>query len=80
MRTATLAGIGIALSPVWLFGDDIKAKRPEGVVLTPYRPKPLPIHALSPVNRRYSAKVKAFVDYFKAEFDGDAFVSAYRSQ
>lgn len=79
VRTATLAGIGIALAPVWLFGDDIKAKRVR-VVLTPYRPKPLPIHALSPVNRRYSAKVKAFVDYFKAEFDGDAFVSAYRSQ
>ena len=79
MRAATLAGIGIALSPVWLFGDDIKAKRVR-VVLTPYPPKPLPIHALSPVNRRYSAKVKAFVEYFQAEFDGDPFVSAYRSQ
>jgi DNA-binding transcriptional LysR family regulator len=77
VRAATLAGIGIALAPVWLFGDDILAKRVK-VVLANYRPKPLPIHALSPVNRRYSAKVRAFVDFFQAEFEVDPFVSAYR--
>jgi len=78
VRAATLSGIGIALSPVWLFGDDIRAKRLK-VVLTDYQPKPLPIHAVSPVNRRYSAKVNAFVDFFKAEFDLDPFVSGYRA-
>jgi len=78
VRAATLSGIGIALSPIWLFGDDIRAKRLK-VVLTDYQPKPLPIHAVSPANRRYSAKVNAFVDFFKAEFDLDPFVSGYRA-
>jgi DNA-binding transcriptional LysR family regulator len=78
VRAATLSGIGIALSPIWLFGDDIRAKRLK-VVLTDYQPKPLPIHAVSPANRRYSAKVNAFVDFFKAEFDLDPFVSGYRT-
>ena len=27
VRAATLSGIGIALSPIWLFGEDIRAKR-----------------------------------------------------
>jgi len=78
VRAATLSGIGIALSPIWLFGEDIRAKRLK-VVLTDYQPKPLPIHAVSPANRRYSAKVNAFVDFFKAEFDLDPFVSGYRA-
>jgi DNA-binding transcriptional LysR family regulator len=78
VRAATLLGIGIALSPIWLFGDDIRAKRLK-VVLTDYQPKPLPIHAVSPANRRYSAKVNAFVDFFRAEFDLDPFVSGYRA-
>jgi DNA-binding transcriptional LysR family regulator len=77
VRAATLGGIGIALSPVWLFGDDIQAKRLK-VVLADYHPKPMPIHALLPANRRHSAKVKACVDYFQAEFERDSFVSAYR--
>lgn len=77
VRAATLAGIGIAFSPVWLFGEDIRAKRLK-VVLADYRPKPMPIHALLPANRRYSAKVKACVDFFQAEFELDPFVSAYR--
>jgi len=78
VRAATLSGIGIALSPIWLFGEDIRAKRLK-VVLKDYQPKPLPIHAVSPANRRYSAKVNAFVDFFKAEFDLDPFVSGYRA-
>jgi len=77
IRAATLSGIGIVLAPVWLFGEDIRAKRVK-VVLTDYRPKPFPIHALLPENRRNSAKVKACVDFFQAEFELDPFVSAYQ--
>ena len=79
VRSAALAGIGIALSPVWLIGDDIRARRLK-VILADYGPKPVPIHALLPSNRRHSAKVKACMDFFKAEFDVDPFVSGYRSQ
>jgi DNA-binding transcriptional LysR family regulator len=75
VREATLAGIGISLSPMWLVGEDIRARRVK-VVLADYLAKPVPIHALSPANRRYSAKVKACVDFFQSEFEGDPFVSA----
>lgn len=44
-----------------------------------YQPNPLPIHAVSPAIWRYSAKVNALVDFFKAELDVDPFVSAYRA-
>jgi DNA-binding transcriptional LysR family regulator len=78
VRAATLAGIGIALTPVWLFGEDLRRQCLK-VLLSDYLPKPLPIHALSPTNRRHSAKVRAFVEFFQAEFDTDPFVSGYRS-
>ncbi len=77
IRGATLAGIGIAFAPAWLFGPDIVLERLK-VVLADYPPKPVPIHAVSPANRRYSAKVKACVDFYQAGFERDPFVSAYR--
>jgi DNA-binding transcriptional LysR family regulator len=77
VRAATLAGIGIALAPVWLFGDDIRRGWLK-LVLSDYRPRPLPIHALSPENRRNSAKVKACADFFQAAFEHDPLVTAYR--
>lgn len=79
IRAATLAGIGIAFAPVWLFGEDIQGKRLK-VVLADYRPKPMPVHAVLPETRRHSAKVKACVDFFQAAFEADPFVSGYRSQ
>jgi DNA-binding transcriptional LysR family regulator len=77
VRAAALDGIGIAFAPLWLFGDDIRARRIRAI-LVDYRPKPLPIHAVSPTVRRHSAKIKAWVDYFHAAFDADPFVSAHR--
>jgi DNA-binding transcriptional LysR family regulator len=73
VRAATLAGIGIALTPLWLFGDDIRAGDVV-TILVDYRPEPLPIHALSPSNRRSSAKVKACVDYFQPAFEDNLWV------
>lgn len=77
VRAAALDGVGIAFAPVWLFGEDVRAKRLK-VVLADYEPKPLPIHAVSAANRRHSAKVKACVDFFQAEFAVDPFISGYR--
>jgi len=77
VRAATVAGIGVAFAPVWLFGEDVRRKRLREV-LVDYVPRPVPIHALSPANRRNSAKVKACVDFFQAEFALDPFVSAFR--
>jgi len=62
IRELVLGGLGIALSPVWLFSEDLKAGRVIAI-LQEYSAQSLPIHAVSPANRRQSARVKAFVDY-----------------
>jgi DNA-binding transcriptional LysR family regulator len=62
IREMVLGGLGIALSPVWLFSEDLKAGRVTAI-LQNYTAQSLPIHAVSPANRRQSARVKAFVDY-----------------
>ena len=62
VREMVLTGLGIALSPLWLFYDDLKAGRVVAV-LQDYTPLSLPIHAVSAPNRRQSARVRAFVDY-----------------
>ncbi|MBV6751670.1 LysR family transcriptional regulator [Pseudomonas chlororaphis] len=62
IREMVLGGLGIALSPVWLFAEDLKAGRVTAI-LSGYQTQSLPIHAVFPANRRQSARVKAFVDY-----------------
>lgn len=62
IREMVLGGLGIALSPVWLFSEDIKEGRVIAL-LQDYQTQSLPIHAVSPANRRQSARVNAFVDY-----------------
>ncbi|MEJ5061744.1 MULTISPECIES: LysR family transcriptional regulator [unclassified Pseudomonas] len=62
IREMVLGGLGISLSPVWLFSEDLKAGRVVAI-LQDYAAQSLPIHAVSPANRRQSARVKAFVDY-----------------
>ncbi|TWC20024.1 MULTISPECIES: LysR family transcriptional regulator [unclassified Pseudomonas] len=62
IREMVLGGLGIALSPVWLFSEDLNAGRVTAI-LQDYTAQSLPIHAVSPANRRQSARVKAFVDY-----------------
>ncbi|WP_433736304.1 LysR family transcriptional regulator [Pseudomonas putida] len=62
IREMVLGGMGISLSPVWLFSEDLKAGSVTAI-LQNYIAQSLPIHAVSPANRRQSARVKAFVDY-----------------
>ncbi|WP_395608272.1 LysR family transcriptional regulator [Pseudomonas sp. B22129] len=62
VREMVLTGLGIALSPLWLFAADLKAGRVVAL-LQDYTPLSLPIHAVSAPNRRQSARVRAFVDY-----------------
>ncbi|EJM82070.1 MULTISPECIES: LysR family transcriptional regulator [unclassified Pseudomonas] len=62
IREMVLGGLGIALSPVWLFSEDLKAGRVTAI-LQDYTAQSLPMQAVSPANRRQSARVKAFVDY-----------------
>lgn len=67
IREMVVAGLGIAMSPVWLFSDDLLTGRVVAI-LQEYTPQPLPVYALSPANRRQSARVRALVDYMVEAF------------
>jgi DNA-binding transcriptional LysR family regulator len=59
IRASVLSGMGIGYSPTWLFEDEL-ARGELQVLLPDWPAPPLPIHLVSPVQRRESAKVKAF--------------------
>lgn len=62
LRSAALAGVGIATTASFIVHDDFK--RGDLVpVLPAYRMRPRDIYAVYPHNRHLSPKVRAFVDY-----------------
>jgi LysR family transcriptional regulator, regulator for bpeEF and oprC len=67
IKAATLAGFGLAHTPGWLFGNEIKS----GVVrrvLTDFEPAELAISAVWPKSRRQATKVRAFIDFITDAF------------
>ncbi|MDX2255285.1 MAG: LysR family transcriptional regulator [Pseudanabaenaceae cyanobacterium bins.39] len=74
IREAVLSGLGIALAPVWMFGDDLYQGNLK-LVLQDYQPTPLPIHAVYRRNRFYPAKVSCFIKFLAEEFQLDPWVS-----
>jgi DNA-binding transcriptional LysR family regulator len=71
LSAAMVAGLGIALLPLWVVGHEIQ----EGlvrVVLPQYRAHPMnaadEVYALYPHGRNLSAKVRAFLDFIAEEF------------
>lgn len=76
IRAAVLSGLGIAVAPVWMFGDEIY-RGDLKVVLQDYQPTPLPIHAVYRRGRFYPAKIVCFIDFLTEEFKLDPWVSAY---
>jgi DNA-binding transcriptional LysR family regulator len=70
IRQMVLDGLGVSLSPTWLFRGDLQAGRVRSI-LAGHTPTTLPIHAVSPPDRRQSARVRAFVDYLREGFAAD---------
>ncbi|OEZ28185.1 LysR family transcriptional regulator [Variovorax boronicumulans] len=67
LRSAALAGTGLAASPAFLVRDPVA--RGELVrVLPEFRQQPLNLYALYPQNRHLSPKVRAFVDFAAARY------------
>jgi len=65
VRAAVLSGMGVGFSPTWLFEEEIAQGRLQ--MLLPDWPAPsIPVHLVSPAQRRQSAKVKAFSEHFAA--------------
>lgn len=62
IRASVLAGRGIAFAPAWLFPDDLQDSGLV-VLLDGWIAAPAPIHLVSPLHRRNSAKIKAFSDH-----------------
>jgi DNA-binding transcriptional LysR family regulator len=67
IRQMVLSGLGLSLSPSWLFREDLQAGRVVAL-LEGYAPSSMPIHAVSPADRRQSARVRAFTDYLRDAF------------
>lgn len=74
IREAVLSGLGIAVCPVWLFGD-VLASGGLQVILKEYQPVPLPIHAVYRRGKFVPAKVRYFIDYLRDEFKLNPWVS-----
>jgi DNA-binding transcriptional LysR family regulator len=65
IRASVLAGMGIAYSPTWLFDEEIASGEVQPL-LPDWRPPPIPIHLVSPRERRSAAKVQAFTQHVAA--------------
>jgi DNA-binding transcriptional LysR family regulator len=74
VRSAVLSGLGVAIAPVWMFGDEIYRGDLQ-VVLQDYQPTPLPIYAVYRRSRFYPAKISSFIDFLTDEFKLDPWVS-----
>jgi DNA-binding transcriptional LysR family regulator len=76
VREAVLSGIGIAVSPIWLFGDVINTNKLK-IILPDYQPTSVPIYAVYRRTRFIPAKVQCFIDFFNTEFQINPWVSDY---
>jgi DNA-binding transcriptional LysR family regulator len=65
IRDAVIAGIGIAVTPLWLIHDALTQGKVK-VILTDYSPTPLEVHAVYPDRRFVPSRVGLFINYLKA--------------
>jgi DNA-binding transcriptional LysR family regulator len=63
-----MADLGIAASPVWWIQEDLKAGEVQEI-LRDFAPPPVEINAVYPSARHVSAKVRAFTEFLKTEFE-----------
>jgi LysR family transcriptional regulator for bpeEF and oprC len=67
LRAAVLAGLGITHGPSALFQADLQQGRVMRI-LDPFRPAPVPIHAVCSNGRKMPQRVRVFVDFLAAAF------------
>jgi DNA-binding transcriptional LysR family regulator len=67
IRQAVLAGLGVAILPAFIIGNDLQEGRLK-VVLQEFTPARTSVYAVYPHSRHLSAKVRVFVDYLAARF------------
>src|SRR6185437_8460538 len=62
IRSSVLAGMGIGFSPTWLFEEELASGAVQHL-LPDWESAEIPIHLVSPPERRQSAKVRAFAEH-----------------
>ena len=62
VRAAVLSGMGVGFSPTWLFEEELSQGDLQ-VLLPEWPAPPIPVHLISPSQRRQSAKVRAFSEH-----------------
>jgi len=72
MREAAASGLGVALLPTFIAGDDLRAGRLQAL-LPQYRCPELTVYAVFPERRHLPAKVRAFVDFLVSELAGEPY-------
>lgn len=75
VRTAAIAGLGIAVNARWLFEDAIAAGQLEHV-LPDHEPVRMPIHIVLPPGRYVPARTRSLVDFLSREFARDSLLAA----
>ena len=65
IREMVLCGLGISLSPEWLFAADVEQGNVRSV-LNDYQNTALPVSAVFSRERRHSARTMAFIDFLRA--------------
>lgn len=62
VRAAVLGDMGIAYAPTWLFDDELASGEVQ-TLLTEWKTRSVPVHLVSPEQRRHSAKVRSFGEH-----------------
>lgn len=68
LRRAALAGLGLAVMPLFMVSDDLAAGRLQIVLSGSFESVPLGVYAVYPQVKRPPSKVRAFVDLLVAHF------------
>lgn len=76
VRQAVLFGLGIAVAPIWLFGDEMNLGELK-IILPEYQPIPLPIYAVYRRGRFQPTRVSCFINFLHNEFAIDPWVSDF---
>jgi DNA-binding transcriptional LysR family regulator len=73
---AAIAGVGIAMLPTWMVGDELRNGRLQPI-LQAWQPNPRPISVVYPSRRFLAPRTRAVIDFLVDEFRLDPIISAY---
>ncbi len=73
---AVMSGLGVARMPLWMARDALQSGQVRRI-LSDWRPKPRPIHAVYPSRRFLAPRTRAVIDFLVDEFRLDPLISAY---